>query len=906
MDFWIHQVAATGLRGFLDKTPSIQTLHRMTGQPVPVLFDSEEVKAVYSDWECINTLENQPTTPSLFAPVESVEHPLPKPLLFHGLLSHAIGHIGEELPSIYVPEFNLPTPRESFALIAFNHAPSVVTSRGEFVSDLLLREIANQLPDDVLLYISGSEEFLVEHKRRFQSLSPFVHLESCPRTTVHLMRHARLVMGTPNSLVPASVELGTKTLQLGTRPNPTGHKNSFISIGDDRERFTPRWVRSSLADKDSSTSGKPTIPSPRQKRDVLVVGVIDRPASTNFHMVRGFEKQGLLVDGYNYRERAELLGGYEAMSADFMEFLADKQYQLIIYSKVNQVEPHLIPLANCHGRSWYWFMDPLQQAKDVHALQFARTSHFASGTSKEVVEYFTEVNPNSHHVIEGFNPEILTPDPSAEKKYDVVFIGNATPERMEFIQQLRKHFSVEVFGNLWPPFFQSNPPVTAEEYAHVVQRSKIALNLVRGDIFSDRVIHSMACGTLVVSQHCSDLEKFFTNRNHLAWFKDFSQCKELIEYYLNNEEERRNVAKAGCDKVHSQFTWEHICAQICSIAGIKGQPDAPYTHPAPRNTQLDKPLNNVTAFLSPHELEENILITPALKRYKEEHPDEQVVLIGLARHGRSLEQLFSGSTFIERSIAALPDLSTGEDQVIKSGVAKAEELQAKRVHLISSAQSKSCHQSLFYAEHLGVFLSCYENFETSLSLSNNAIQEAKNLLSLHRKPYLVCHFEKSTLASTKQRRELEAVLHHYQDHTCFHFGNAPSPSSVQLPIENLEVVKALVALSDRVVAERGLIFQVAAALKRPLEGMFIERSNFEEIPLNTPVHLVSSESSGSLMAPYKDYLRDLKSRFPRTAWRSVFQSQKGEETEIKTVFPVDASTEGKPSTHNSQQIEVNH
>lgn len=244
-------------------------------------------------------------------------------------------------------------------------------------------------------------------------------------------------------------------------------------------------------------------------KKILIVGVLDVPSSTNVAMKKGFEQLGYEVEAYNYRTKIQELGMF-GMWSDFKYSLKGREFDLIVFCKVNQMNPGLLSFAKNHGATWYWFMDPLVTAKAVMASEFAKHATYASATASNVVETFKARNENSFHIIEGYDPDIYYYE-EVEKIYDIVFIGNATTKRMKDMLSLSAvidNKQIHIFGSGWPPVnnFHTHAPVYNEEERKVINQSKIVLNLCHDDtIFSDRVVKSLACGARVVSQYCKDL-----------------------------------------------------------------------------------------------------------------------------------------------------------------------------------------------------------------------------------------------------------------------------------------------------------------------------------------------------------------------------------------------------------------
>lgn len=95
--------------------------------------------------------------------------------------------------------------------------------------------------------------------------------------------------------------------------------------------------------------------------------------------------------------------------------------------------------------------------------------------------------------------------------------------------------------------------------------SKINLNISLRSIHSGiplRVLDIMACGGFVLTNWQPEITEFFVDGQELAMFHSMEECMEKIQYYLTHEEERKQIAKAGREKVRTQFCYKKGLAQL--------------------------------------------------------------------------------------------------------------------------------------------------------------------------------------------------------------------------------------------------------------------------------------------------------------------------------------------------------
>ena len=145
------------------------------------------------------------------------------------------------------------------------------------------------------------------------------------------------------------------------------------------------------------------------KKKIAIVGVLDRPESTNVWFGRGFKQNGWDVIPINYRTLISTNG--EEAFYDYLLFCVDHvKPDLVLFSKINNVAPFIVKKVNNKIPTWYWFMDNIQVANAIQAVEYAKRAAFVSATSSEVVDLFEKYNSNTKLIIEGYEPEIFYPE----------------------------------------------------------------------------------------------------------------------------------------------------------------------------------------------------------------------------------------------------------------------------------------------------------------------------------------------------------------------------------------------------------------------------------------------------------------------------------------------------------------
>jgi len=155
--------------------------------------------------------------------------------------------------------------------------------------------------------------------------------------------------------------------------------------------------------------------------------------------------------------------------------------------------------------------------------------------------------------------------PYEEKDIDIFFAAGLTHEIRErivlLLDELRREESINFVGGIDPPpkgredlhFRESY-----ENYCKLMGRAKINITARGFGYDTVRRFEVMCYSGLVLADTLPLQTPFpFTDGENIVYYdNDLNNLKALIRYYLENEEERRRIGKAGkehCFKFHSTF-----------------------------------------------------------------------------------------------------------------------------------------------------------------------------------------------------------------------------------------------------------------------------------------------------------------------------------------------------------------
>ena len=123
------------------------------------------------------------------------------------------------------------------------------------------------------------------------------------------------------------------------------------------------------------------------------------------------------------------------------------------------------------------------------------------------------------------------------------------------------------------------PLYNADYYAHIAN-ARMGLNIsntcYRGnsdraapeDLYlysSDRISHYMGSGLLTFTTRDNKLEELFTEDEELVFFSGKEELLQKVVYYKNNDDLRKQIARAGWEKSHQKFNERLVAKYITEI-----------------------------------------------------------------------------------------------------------------------------------------------------------------------------------------------------------------------------------------------------------------------------------------------------------------------------------------------------
>lgn len=254
--------------------------------------------------------------------------------------------------------------------------------------------------------------------------------------------------------------------------------------------------------------------------------------------------------------RALTLAGIEVVDTDYrldtnnFSELFLREAHLMLVCKGSGIHPELIK--KFPGRTILWYQDDIFTT--AHAPRDLTFNGHAFDTvysfDKSAINEYKKLRMNDvRHLALAMSPAVHR-KMFLPKIHDVSFVGNIHPNRKPFLEKLQKRFNVFITRAFM------------DEMVRIFNQSKIILNLGIGPTgIQQRVFETLGCGSCLITNEIPVRDRLFEDQKHLIYFKQ-ENIEDLIEYYLNNAEEREVIAKNGYLEAHSKHTFAHRIAEL--------------------------------------------------------------------------------------------------------------------------------------------------------------------------------------------------------------------------------------------------------------------------------------------------------------------------------------------------------
>ena len=179
--------------------------------------------------------------------------------------------------------------------------------------------------------------------------------------------------------------------------------------------------------------------------------------------------------------------------------------------------------------------------------------------------------PNWQWLSQDFAPSFLDKHPTPiEKDIDVLFTGSYldfATERNETLKAVDEKFNLVIHSvNAWEGFKDVRPPIMDEGLPELYARAKVILSIdhtIEAGYWSDRPAQIMCCGGFVLHRYQPLISSVL--RSYVGYFYDIPSCLLSIEYWLEADEDRENLATPGYEYAQKELKVKNRVEDLLNI-----------------------------------------------------------------------------------------------------------------------------------------------------------------------------------------------------------------------------------------------------------------------------------------------------------------------------------------------------
>lgn len=148
-------------------------------------------------------------------------------------------------------------------------------------------------------------------------------------------------------------------------------------------------------------------------------------------------------------------------------------------------------------------------------------------------------------------------------------------ERIQMMNLLAEKFAIELYTLSDTSKLQNvilkGPANSSTEMPKIYQLSRINLNPTIKPIktgLPQRIWDILSCGGFLITNYQSELAEYFDLGIDLETYSSMEELMDKCAYYLLHEEERRQIAQNGFEKIKTCHTIQMRLLQMLQLAGM--------------------------------------------------------------------------------------------------------------------------------------------------------------------------------------------------------------------------------------------------------------------------------------------------------------------------------------------------
>jgi hypothetical protein len=208
-----------------------------------------------------------------------------------------------------------------------------------------------------------------------------------------------------------------------------------------------------------------------------------------------------------------------------------------------------------------------------------------------LVEYFRSLSVPSELNRLAFEPAVLSKLTPEGTDIPVSFVGSVFPvhaARIAVLEHLCSSTDIKIWTNAIGGLPHDSPirsryvgTAWGREMYQILHRSKITFNHhidIAGSYANNlRLYEATGVGTLLVTDWKANLHELFEPGREVVAYRTAEESVELIRYYLEHEDERREIARAGQQRTLRDHTYDKRVRELVDLIEtyLKGRTTVP-------------------------------------------------------------------------------------------------------------------------------------------------------------------------------------------------------------------------------------------------------------------------------------------------------------------------------------------
>lgn len=232
-----------------------------------------------------------------------------------------------------------------------------------------------------------------------------------------------------------------------------------------------------------------------------------------------------------------------------------------------------IPSMTYHLDLWFG----LRRQADIHNDPYWHVQHFFTADRCMADWLNAETDIKGHYMPAGVYRKECHLIPDMDMKNEVIFVGSRKYHReWQYRSQLVDWLSdtyknrFRHFGNDGEKVIRGMDLTLLYNSTKVTVGDSLCLNFNYPDYWSDRAYETLGRGGFLIHPYIAGMERHFADMQHLVFYDygNFKQLESLINYYLEHDEEREEIRRAGHEHVKNNHTYTHRWGQILQELGL--------------------------------------------------------------------------------------------------------------------------------------------------------------------------------------------------------------------------------------------------------------------------------------------------------------------------------------------------